>query len=436
MELLAAARALMGNPFASDARALAVAEERLAGEDVAAHVLDLTGRGRIEDAKRVVLAAGHLAACATPDDPTAVLGEDVLPAKAARALPRPRGAYLRVVMASARCRRALSQILGSSAITDRIRRETWAACFGDSLLHAVTLGQVIHDHDVLILGETGTGKEAIAHAIQAGTPGGDDGKPAPRSALNAAAVPETLIESELFGHVKGAFTGATESRMGRIRSAHRGSFFLDEVGDLPATTQVKLLRVIETNEVTPLGSDAHHVADVRYVAATHKDLPRMVEQGAYRRDLYERLAGNVIWLPPLRDRPEDIVEIGEAFVERQVPEGALLLTRQRIRDWVRSREALEHSWPGNVRELQNALRNLMLGLPPGIGHGVAPATKSLDDELPPRVRDCEASQAEVDDWYLARVLEHVEGNLTRAAHILGVDRTTVRRRARKLGKQK
>ena len=433
MDLDEAARVLSGNPFATDPRTLRAAEARIAREDLGARVLELAGGRRIEDAKRVVLAAGHIAACVSPDDPSRVLGDDVLPQKAARALPRPRGAYLRVVMAAARCRRALSHILGSSSMTQRARRETWAACFGDSLLHAVTLGQVIHDHDVLILGETGTGKEAIAQAIQEGTPGPDDGKPAPRSALNAAAVPETLIESELFGHVKGAFTGATDARVGRIRSAHRGSFFLDEVGDLPATTQVKLLRVIETNEVTPLGSDAHHVADVRYVAATHKDLPQMVEAGGYRRDLYERLAGNVIVLPPLRERSEDIVEIGEAFVERHVPEGALLATRERIRQWVRSDEALAYAWPGNVRELQNALRNLMLGLPPGIGHGIG-AKKKLDEELPPRVRDCEASQAEVADWYLARVLEHVEGNLTRAAHVLGVDRTTVRRRARQLGR--
>jgi transcriptional regulator with PAS, ATPase and Fis domain len=434
MELAEAVRILKGNPFAVDGADWRRAERRLRELPVAEVLSDLVRRGEVEEATRTALAAGHSAACRSPDDPSNVLGEDVLPAKIVRALPRTRGAYLRTVMAAARCRHALDRVLGSSAAAHRVRRETWAACFGDSLLHALRLAQVIHDHDVLILGETGTGKEAVAQAIQDGTPGTDDGKPAPRSALNAAAVPETLIESELFGHVKGAFTGATDSRVGRIRSAHAGSFFLDEVGDLQATTQVKLLRVIETNEVTPLGSDSHHHADVRYVSATHKDLARMVEEGRYRRDLYERLAGNVIRLPALRNRPEDVVEIGTAFVERHLPAGALELTRARIDAWVRSEEALGYGWPGNVRELQNALRNLMLGLAPGIGVAHPRASQPDLESLPESIRDCEAPLAHVEDWYFARVLAHVDGNLTKAGAILGVDRTTVRRRARKLSR--
>jgi DNA-binding NtrC family response regulator len=301
-------------------------------------------------------------------------------------------------------------------------------------MHALTLGKVIEDHDVLILGETGTGKEAIAYALQEGAIGPEDGTAAPRSALNAAAVPETLVESELFGHVKGAFTGASETRKGRIRSAHRGCFFLDEVGDLMPTTQVKLLRVMETNEVHPLGSDEGHEAVCRYVAATHRDLERMVEEGDYRRDLYQRLAGNVIRLPPLRDRPEDIPEIGRDFVQRFLPEGQLPETRTRLFDWLESREAQRHSWPGNVRGLQNALRNLLLGLPAGIDGTLAPLAETDSEALPVAMRECVATLTDVEDWYLARVLEHTGNNLAQTARILGVDRTTVRRRARNLEK--
>lgn len=219
-------------------------------------------------------------------------------------------------LAAGRCYRALAAVLGGSKRMNRVRRDTWAACFGDSLRSALDLERVIRDHDVLLFGETGTGKEAIARAIQLATPGGTDGAPAPMAAINAAAVPLTLVESALFGHIKGAFTGAQETRTGRLRTASGGSFFLDEVGDLPSTTQVKLLRVMETNEVFPLGSDSPETIDVRYIAATHKDLEAMVECKEFRRDLFQRMAGNVIRMPPLRDRPEDMIEIGTAFVAR------------------------------------------------------------------------------------------------------------------------
>jgi DNA-binding NtrC family response regulator len=338
-------------------------------------------------------------------------------------------------MAAGRCYHALRQLEGSSAAMREVRRATWAACFGDSLLHTLALAQVIFDHDVLILGETGTGKEAIALAIQEGCVGPANGSPAPRAALNAAAVPQTLIESELFGHIKGAFTGATETRKGRIRSAHGGCFFLDEVGDLEATTQVKLLRVIETDEVHPLGSDESHTAHCRYVAATHKDLEGMVDDGVFRRDFYQRLAGNVIRLPPLRERPEDIPEIGRAFVQRFLPEGQLPETRDRLLSWLESREAQRYAWPGNVRGLQNTLRNLLLGLPPGIGDESAPIADPTVETLPASIRDCAATMQDVEEWYLARVLDHTGENLAASARILGVDRTTVRRRARKLAKK-
>jgi transcriptional regulator with PAS, ATPase and Fis domain len=352
-------------------------------------------------------------------------------------LPRARGDYLRIVMAAGRCFQTLSGMRGTSEVMQRARSEAWAACFGDSLRHALELERVIRDHDVLILGETGTGKEAFAHAMQTATPGGPDGEPPPRSAINAAAIPDTLVESELFGHVKGAFTGATETRIGRLRTADGGAFFLDEVGDLPSTTQVKLLRVIETNEVYPVGSDTPYTVDIRYIAATHKDLASMVDRGEFRADFYERLAGNVLTIPPLRERPEDIVEIGRHFVDGYLRD-AKIVEPAMIESWLRSNEARDYAWPGNVRELQNALRNLMLGLQPdlrGSGGLLSAVAAGAGEALPPMIRDAVASMQDVTDWYMERVLVHTEHNYTQAAKTLGVDRSTVRRRTKQLRKR-
>jgi len=373
-------------------------------------------------AERRALAIGHAEAIARDET---ILG---MPQRIWDALPHERSHYLRIVAAAARCYHALEALQGESKGMRAARRETWAACFGDGLYHTLCLEKVIIDHDVLVLGETGTGKEAIAHAIQEGLPGKGEER-APRSALNAAAVPETLVESELFGHVKGAFTGASEDRRGRIRSARGGCFFLDEVGDLPETTQVKLLRVMETNQVHPLGSDKGYEADVRYVAATHKDLAAMVDDGKYRRDLYQRLAGHVIELPPLRDRREDIPALGRAFVARYIGEQEVPEVWARVERWLQRAATRTYSWPGNVRELQNALRSVMLGLEPRIG-GAAPSPSSL--ELPKGIEECSATMLEVEQWYLRRVLAHTGRNFAHSARILGMDRATVRRRTKKL----
>ncbi|MBX3217117.1 MAG: sigma-54-dependent Fis family transcriptional regulator [Labilithrix sp.] len=383
----------------------------------------------VEAAERCALAVAHAHALAGPAGGHAArpLPHDALPAVVSRLLRQPRSTYAGVGAAAGRCLRALDALHGSSAAMSSVRRATWAACFGESLEHALLLGRVIHDQDVLILGETGTGKEAVARAVQEGCLGPKEGGPAPRASLNVAAVPETLVAAELFGHVKGAFTGAAEARVGRIRSAYGGSLFLDEIGDLAVTTQVKLLRVMETDEVSPLGSDKTYPSSCRYIAATHKDLDAMVEEGKFRRDLHQRLAGNVIRLPPLRDRPEDIVPIGQSFVERHLPGDALPATRRRIERWLGSDEAKSHAWPGNVRELQNALRNMLLGLDPGVAQRAAEPPADLE-ALPIALRECTATMDQLVDWYARRVLERSDGYLARAARILAVDRTTLRRR--------
>lgn len=393
---------------------------------------ELTKRVRGENviaAKALILAVGHAQACEPGATSASILRPALLPAAILRKLPRGRGEYVRIATAAGRGYQALQRIRGSSAAMSRLREKIWGACFGESLMHALELEQVIRDHDVLILGETGTGKEVVAQVFLEATPGSIAGAPAPRSALNAAAIPDTLVESELFGHAKGAFTGASEARLGRLRAAAGGTFFLDEVGDLPTTTQVKLLRVMETNEIYPLGTDESHQADVRYVAATHKDVQAMVQSGTFRRDLFGRLAGITIHIPPLRDRAEDIEEIGLAFLEsyRNGQSGAL--EHGPVLRWLRSTEARTYHWPGNVRELQNVLRNLMLGLPPGLSQ--ASVTTSNNEKIPKAILHGDATLAMVDDWYVDRAIFRADGNLTKAAQTLGLNRSTLRRRLKR-----
>ena len=263
----------------------------------------------------------------------------------------------------------------------------------------------------------------------AAIPGDSSGNHAPSASLNAAAIPETLIESELFGHVKGAFTGAMDPRSGRIRSAHQGALFLDEVGDLPLTTQVKLLRVIESNEVNPVGSDDSYHVDVRYFLL--KDLEAMVESRSFRRDLYERLAGKVIRLPPLRERPEDILEIGRLFIT-ELRLGPNLATEvDKIEEWLAGDEARHYPWYGNVRELQNALRNMVLGLPPGLrayGDTQLPATSiSAQKAIPRALVSGQMSMTELQLWYGRKMLAQHGGNYAAASRAMGIDRSTLKR---------
>jgi len=206
------------------------------------------------------------------------------------------------------------------------------------------------DSSVLLLGESGTGKELIARSIhlQSRRAGG------PFVAVNVGALPESLIESELFGYVRGAFTGAASDREGLVESADRGTLFLDEIGDMPLTTQVKLLRTLESNELRRLGDNALRVVDVRVIAATHRNLLAEAEAGRFRQDLYYRLNVVQIELPPLRERREDIGLLASYFLDRGVRRGSRAPTR-----FSPEAEALleRYDWPGNVRELENAIEH-------------------------------------------------------------------------------
>lgn len=280
---------------------------------------------------------------------------------------------------------------------------------------------------VLVRGESGTGKELVARAIHARGPR----RERPFVPVNCTALPENLLESELFGHVKGAFTGATTARRGLLVEADGGTLFLDEIGDMPPELQARLLRVLEDGEIRPVGADTTRRVDVRVIAATHQPLEERVTTGAFRRDLFFRLDVVPITVPPLRERIDDIPPLVQHFlqrsrarnpgarVERLAP--ALIAALQR------------HDWPGNVRELENlverlvivgrteesALEDLVLH-PPGLGLP-EPARPGWTQ---PRM----VSLRQLEDEYIAWVVASCEGNKTRAAEVLGIDVSTIHRR--------
>ncbi|MBY0401078.1 sigma-54 dependent transcriptional regulator [Myxococcota bacterium] len=307
-----------------------------------------------------------------------------------------------------------------------------------------TVGKVApRNVPVLITGESGTGKELVAHAIHAASPRAEG----PFVAVNAAAIPRELLESELFGHERGAFTGATNSRAGRFREASGGTLFLDEIGDMPIDLQAKLLRVLQSGEVTPVGGRNAEVVDVRIVAATHRDLDERVREGGFREDLLYRLRVVPMSLPPLRERIEDVRTLALHFVERYAPElaeGPVSLPDATIARLER------HNWPGNVRELENAIKRALVLLS---GDVLGPAafdflTRSAEpggrettlEELV--VKEVERLfdqggalsdvyhriQQRVERPLLEVVLDRTQGNQIRAAAVLGINRNTLRKK--------
>ncbi len=310
-----------------------------------------------------------------------------------------------------------------------------------------TVGKVARSNvSVLISGESGTGKEVVARAIHAASPrsGG------PFVTVNAAAIPRELLESELFGHERGAFTGAIESRAGRFREASGGSLFLDEIGDMPIELQAKLLRVLQDSEVSSVGGQQSEWVDVRIIAATHRNLEAAVEAGTFREDLLYRLRVVPMHLPPLRERPEDIRVMAEHFVAQYAEELGADVSGLSEDAIVR----LEgHSWPGNVRELLNGIkRALVLGTGPVL---TPDDFHFLDRETAKRrstnlsnlvAQEVSAALSEPDpSGIYHRLLERVErplletvigrteGNQIKAAALLGINRNTLRKKIAELG---
>jgi two-component system response regulator HydG len=282
------------------------------------------------------------------------------------------------------------------------------------------------DAPVIVFGESGTGKELVARAIHSmGTR-----KRKPFVTVNCAALSESLLESELFGHVKGAYTGAYRSREGRFESAQGGDIFLDEIGDLPLSTQVKLLRVLEEKVIERVGDNKPIRVDVRIISATNKDLKALVDKGTFRDDLYFRINVIPIRLPPLRERREDIPLLADAFFKR-----AQLKSSKSIRGV--SNEAMSllmsYDWPGNVRELRSALEYAFVTchgsliqsshLPPNISRG---------QERRSRPQRLAAGAADIQKRELVNALRKAGGNQSEAARMLGVSRVTVWNRMKKL----
>ncbi|AKF04200.1 sigma-54 interaction domain-containing protein [Sandaracinus amylolyticus] len=291
------------------------------------------------------------------------------------------------------------------------------------------------DASVLLRGETGTGKELFARAIHALSPRAKG----PFAAINCAALPATLLESELFGHVRGAFTGAVRDQPGFFKSADHGTAFLDEVAEMPLDLQAKLLRVLETKTVIPVGGRDPIAVDVRIVAATHQSLRAAVERGRFRADLMYRLRVIPIFVPPLRARPADVALLAQKIIEELNRQGGRRVTRI-------SPAALavleRHPWPGNVRELRNALEYAyVIGEGPVLVPGDLPAEIAEPGSSPDVVEAAtrvnapapapEGEPAEV--TRVRRALERAGGNRERAAQILGISRVTLWRRMRELG---
>jgi DNA-binding NtrC family response regulator len=278
--------------------------------------------------------------------------------------------------------------------------------------------------NVLISGESGTGKELVARAIHYR---GERAR-APFVAVNCMAIPDTLLESELFGHVKGAFTGAGETRPGFFQMADSGTIFLDEIGDSSLNMQGKLLRVLQNKEVRPVGASQVRKVDTRIIAATHKNLKAMVERGLFRDDLYYRLDVIDIPVPPLRHRGDDVPLLVSHLVEKYAKE--MSQPAHRFTDGALRRIRAYH-WPGNVRELENLVQRLLVTVDGDI--------RSAD--LPPHLRDSVSTRprradrrtlAQVEADHILNVLASVDGNKTRAAQILGIDRKTLRAKCRGL----
>lgn len=285
------------------------------------------------------------------------------------------------------------------------------------------------DASALVIGSTGTGKELVARAIHYNS----DRKDAPFTPINCSAIPETLLESELFGHQKGAFTGAHETRRGLIEEAQGGTVFLDEINTLSPNLQVKLLRVLQERIVRRVGGRENIPIDIRLVSASNQDLEEAVRAGEFRQDLFYRLNVVPVRLPDLKDRREDIPLLTQHFLEKLA-----LQHGEPIRRF--SNEAVRilmtHSWPGNVRELENAVEH---ALTMGRGDILLPEDLPVSVTAPERdiVHEAtldEVTLAEVERRYILRVLEKMGGHQIRTARVLGIDRRTLYRRLRQYGR--
>ncbi len=296
----------------------------------------------------------------------------------------------------------------------------------EQVLSEVAAAAVSSCAPVLFCGESGCGKEILAELVHLWSPRSEG----PLVRINLAAVPESLLEAEFFGHERGAFTGAGRARKGYFEEARGGTLFLDEVGDLPASLQPKLLRALDTGKVRRLGGAEEIEIDARIVSATNKDLEEEVEAGRFRLDLYYRLAVFVVEIPPLRERPEDILPLAAKFLA-EAGGGDKRLSR------AAERVLLAYSWPGNVRELKNSMERAAI---------LAPGEWVLPEHLPPALRGAQGrpsprsgregkSLAEIEKEAILEALERCGGNRTKAAKVLGISRRKLLYRLKEYGSE-
>ncbi len=325
----------------------------------------------------------------------------------------------------------IARLLDERPSTLKSQETHGAAVIGENPAMKLVLERVDQvadtDANVLIRGETGTGKEVIARLIHSSS----GRRSGPFVAVNMAAIPEALAESELLGHAKGAFTGADKARSGKVMAAQNGTLFLDEIGDMPKGLQAKILRVLQEREVQAVGSEQAVPVDVRIIAATHRNLEQMMHEGTFREDLFYRLDVIPIGVPPLRDRRDDILLLAEHFRRevnaregRDCPGFAL--------DVVARLE--EYEWPGNVRQLENAVERLVLvagarmvtleDLPPILRTDVVDLNAGLLD-LPPTGVDLRGLLTQLEERLIGQALARTGGNKNRAAELLGMNRTTL-----------
>jgi len=285
---------------------------------------------------------------------------------------------------------------------------------------------------VLIFGESGSGKELVAHAIHAQSPRAEEAF----VEVNCAAIPEELIESELFGHVKGSFTGAHDDKTGKFQKADSGTLFLDEIGDMSLRTQAKVLRALEEQRFEPVGASGSIQVDVRVIAATNKNLDDEIERGNFREDLFYRLNVVPFYVPPLRDRKEDIPLLVNYFLT----EFTAAYGRKSKELTAEAYAALqEYSWPGNVRELKNLIERIVIMNPQvriDVRHLPLPATRrspEIDRRALPQFASLQEARCAYERQYILKKLEETNGNVTRTAEILGLERSNLYRKMKALG---
>ncbi len=292
------------------------------------------------------------------------------------------------------------------------------------------------DINALVTGESGTGKELIALKIHDGS----NRKGKPMVAVNCGAIPENLVESVLFGHEKGSFTGATEKRTGKFQEAHGGTLFLDEIGELKMDVQVKLLRALQEKEVEPVGASRPEPVNIRLICATHRDLAQMVADGTFREDLYYRINVFPMHIPPLRERKEDIPLLIKHFIKKTCEQEKMPVKRIGLHSLKRLED---FPWPGNVRQLENAVYRAVIlsdtqtleltDFPLNLGTVNKPQSENVMgydkftsiEEMP--------SLAEVEESHIRQVIDKSNGNMALASRVLGIGRSTLYRRAKEIG---